>query len=163
MTITYRRAHVGDAPRLYPRWLTMRQHNASHDARIELAAVDEDEFTTGLAESLARPGATVIVADAGDVIAGFLSANVVGSAPDRVPERRVSVGYIFVEPGYRRQGVAQSLMNTVREWAATQPGVTHLEMPVLAADAEAAAFWQSVGFSPFIQRLWSSLDSRPGP
>ncbi len=161
MTIAYRPARVSDAQRLYGPWLMMRRHNASHDVRIELADVTEEEFTAGLAESLARPGATVIVADDGDAIAGFLSASVVGSAPDRVPDRHVSVGYIFVEPEFRRRGIAAALMNAAREWAARQPGVTHLEMPVLAADIEAAAFWQSAGFSPFIQRLWSSLDQQP--
>ena len=161
MTITYRPARVADAPRLFGPWLTMRQHNASHDARIELADVSEEEFTAGLAESLARPGSTVVIADDGESIAGFLSASIVDSAPDRVPDRHASVGYIFVEAEFRRRGIAASLMNAVREWAAMQPGVTHLEMPVLAADTDAAAFWQSAGFSPFIQRLWSSLDEHP--
>lgn len=163
MTIIYRPARESDAGRLYGPWLTMRQHNAAHDPRIQLADVTQDDFAAGLAASLARPGSTVIVADDGAAMAGFLSASVVDSAPDRVPDRHVSVGYIFVDPAFRRQGVAASLMNAVRRWAALQPGVTHLEMPVLAADREAAAFWQSVGFSPFIQRLWSSLDQTPRP
>ena len=159
MAVNIRRASPQDGRRLYGEWQQMRQHNATHDARIVLAPVSENEFSAGLAESLARPGVTTIIAEEGERIVGFVSATVTASTPDRLPDRHVSIGYIFVDPSRRRGGVARLLIDAVREWAAEQDGVQHLEMPVLAADGEAASFWRAVGFTPFIERLWAPLDS----
>jgi hypothetical protein len=35
-------------------------------------------------------------------------------------------------------------------------------MAVLSADAAAAGFWRSIGFSPFIERLWAPLSAPEG-
>jgi GNAT superfamily N-acetyltransferase len=153
-----RRAEPTDSARLYIAWQQMRQHNATHDHRIVLAPVSEADFAAGLYESLSRPGATTLVAESGNTLVGFVSASVVANTPDRLPERHVSIGYIFVDPDHRRAGLGRVLIDAVRAWAEEQDGVAHLEMPVVAADAEAAAFWRSVGFTPFIERLWAPLD-----
>jgi GNAT superfamily N-acetyltransferase len=163
MTATaIRRANAADGPTLYRAWLAMRQHNASHDPRIVLAPVSESEFCAGLYESLSRPGATTFVAESNGVVQGFVSASVVANTPDRLPDRHVSIGYIYVDQRYRRGGVARSLVEAVRGWAGHQEGVQHLEMPVVAADIEASAFWRAVGFSPFIERLWAPLEVDAG-
>jgi len=153
-----RRADPTDSARLYRAWQLMRQHNASHDPRIVLAPVSEADFAAGLHESLSRPGATTLVAEHGDGMVGFVSATIEANTPDRLPDRHVTIGYIFVDPEHRRGGVGRLLVDAVRAWAESQDGVAHLEMPVVAADVEAAAFWRSVGFTPFIERLWAPLD-----
>jgi GNAT superfamily N-acetyltransferase len=158
MTLAIRRANPNDGPNLFSAWQQMRQHNASHDPRIILAPVTETDFSAGLYESLSRPGATTLVAEMEGQVVGFVSAAVVANTPDRLPERHVSIGYIFVDPDHRRGGVARSLVDAVREWAGEQEGIQHLEMPVIAADTAAAAFWRSVGFTPFIERLWAPLE-----
>jgi GNAT superfamily N-acetyltransferase len=163
MSATVRRADPGDSALLYRAWQQMRQHNAEHDRRIVLAPVSESDFAAGLHESLSRAGATTLVAEADGTMVGFVSASVVANTPDRLPDRHVSIGYIFVEPGHRRAGVGRVLVDAVRAWAAEQDGVAHLEMPVVAADTEAAQFWRSVGFSPFIERLWAPLEPEDQP
>lgn len=159
MTPTIRPATPADGPTLYRAWQHMREHNATHDPRIILAPVSEGEFCAGLHESLSRPGATTLVAESDAAIVGFVSASIVANTPDRLPERHVSIGYIFVEPAYRRAGIARALVDAVRAWAAKQDGIQHLEMPVIAADRAAAAFWRAVGFTPFIERLWAPLEA----
>ncbi len=132
-------------------------HNASTDARIVPAPVSEIEFAAGLREVLAGPTGTVFVAELEGRLAGFIRAGVEHNAPDRLPEHHVGIGYLYVEPSARRQGVGRRLFEAVREWAASQEGVAHFEMTVLNEDGQAEAFWRSLGFSPFIQRLWAPM------
>ncbi|MGI8926156.1 MAG: GNAT family N-acetyltransferase [Tepidiformaceae bacterium] len=162
MTIAVRPCVSADARALYPVWLAVRHHNAGIDARVVLAPVSEPEFRAGLDESLRRDFSAAYVAEDSGRLVGFISARIEAGQPDRLPEQHATIGYLYVGPGYRRKGIARQLVAAVREWAGGQEGISHIEMPVLAADAEAAAFWRSLGFSPFIERLWASLQDDPG-
>jgi GNAT superfamily N-acetyltransferase len=147
-----------DIPGMYRAWQEMRKHNASHDPRIILVPVTEDEFAVAVREVMDRPTSIAFVAEAEGQVAGFITGAIEQNQPDRLPERHVTVGYLFVDPAHRRAGIARSLVDSVKGWAAKQDGVNHLEMVVLAQDRTAAEFWQSVGFAPFIERLWAPLD-----
>jgi GNAT superfamily N-acetyltransferase len=119
--------------------------------------VTEREFTAGLEELLSRPSSAVFVADIDGRVRGFIRAGIEANLPDRLPEQHVSVGYLFVDPAARRQGIGRKLFNAVAAWAMRQDGASHFEMTVLNADGDAERFWRALGFSPFIQRLWAPL------
>jgi GNAT superfamily N-acetyltransferase len=163
VTATVRPATTADAPALFRAWEHLRMHNAGADARIIPAPVSEIEFAAGLRELLARPTATVMVAEVDGRLAGFIRAGVEQNAPDRLPEQHVGIGYLYVEPSARRQGVGRRLFEAVREWASSQAGVAHFEMTVLNQDGQAEAFWRSLGFTPFIQRLWAPMEPDQEP
>lgn len=157
MSATIRRATPADAPALFRAWQDLRAHNASTDPRVIPAPVSEIEFTAGLRELLARPTGTLVIAEVNGQLAGFIRAGVEENAPDRLPERHVGIGYLYVDPAARRRGIGRALFAAVRDWAASQDGVAHFEMTVLNQDGQAEAFWRALGFSPFIQRLWAPL------
>ncbi|HEX6030652.1 MAG TPA: GNAT family N-acetyltransferase [Tepidiformaceae bacterium] len=157
MNIVIRPAVPADAPALYRSWQELRKHNASVDRRIVPAPVSEREFTAGLEELLTRPSSAVFVADGDGRVVGFIRAGIEANLPDRLPEQHVSIGYLFVEPSVRRRGLGRRLFEAVCEWAGRQDGASHFEMTVLNADEDAERFWRSLGFSPFIQRLWAPL------
>jgi GNAT superfamily N-acetyltransferase len=163
MTATVRPAREADGPAIYRAWQALRTLNAGIDPRVIQVPVSEVEFMAGLRDGFNRPNARVFVAEAGGRIAGFISAAIEVNQPDRLPERHVTVGYLYVDPAHRRQGVARALLEAVREWARSLEGVVHLEMTVLEADGEAARFWEAAGFRPFIQRLWAPLDAHDAP
>lgn len=161
MSITVRPATNADASALFREWQELRAHNAAADARIIPAPVTESEFSAGLSELLARPTAAVFVAEREHELVGFIRAGVEHNQPDRLPEQYVSVGYLFVDPSCRREGIGQRLFDSVREWASGQDGVAHFEMTVLSGDGSAEVFWRAQGFAPFIQRLWAPLVPEP--
>jgi ribosomal protein S18 acetylase RimI-like enzyme len=153
-----RPATPADAPALFVLWQRVREHNARVDPRVILAPVWQEQFAGALENQLNRPTATVIVADIGSELAGFISGAIESAGPDRLPERHATIGYLWVEPPFRRRGIARALVRAIAEWASSQDGVSHFEMPVLAADEAAARFWASLGFRPFITRLWAPLN-----
>ncbi|MEO6045304.1 MAG: GNAT family N-acetyltransferase [Tepidiformaceae bacterium] len=157
MSANVRRATTTDAAALYVQWSELRRYNASIDHRVVPVPVVADDFAAGLDDVLARDTSVAFVAEVDGKLAGFISGGVERNHPDRLPEMHATVGYLWVAESARRLGVGRQLFDAVREWAAKQDGVLHLEMTVLSADQEAAAFWRSMGFSPFIERVWAAL------
>ncbi len=157
MTIEIRPCRRSDGGGLHGIWEAVRHHNARIDPRIVPEEVSRAEFLAGLEASLQRAAAAAFVAvEKGDLV-GFISAAVEATQPDRGGGSHVTIGYLYVDPRMRRAGVGQGLFEAVRRWARERGDVSHFEMPVLAADQEAAGFWRSIGFSPFIERLWAPL------
>ena len=162
MTATIRPMAPADADGLYRAWDALRQYNASLDHRIQLSPVSATEFAAGIQETISRPDSAAFIAESGRAIVGFSSGTIQRNQPDRLPERMAVVGYLYVSPATRRQGLGRGLFEAFADWARAQDGVSHVEMPVLASDTEAVAFWQSLGFRPFLQRLWAPLLSEDG-
>lgn len=161
MAVIVRPAADTDGPGLYRVFAGLRAHNASVDSRTGGMSIAETELAGALPEILSRPSSAVLVADDGGDVVGFLSGGIEHNVPDRLPERLATIGYLYVDESRRRQGVGRQLFDAFARWAMQQDGVSHVEMPVLAADAQAAAFWTAMGFTPFIQRLWAPLGDGP--
>ena len=162
MSAAVRLATSGDATALYEHWSALRRYNASIDARVIPVPVGREDFAAGLDSVLARQTSVAFVAELGGTLVGFISGGVENNQPDRLPELHATVGYLWVAVSARRTGIGRQLVGAVTEWAAKQEGVAHMEMTVLAADQEAATFWRSMGFSPFIQRVWAALPTEGG-
>ena len=152
-----RPASESDGPALYELWQGLRQHNATVDRRVIPAPVAESEFIVDFREVLARPRSAAFVAAVDTSLAGFIAGTIERNLPDRLPAEHATVGYLWVEERFRRQGIARALFAEVTGWARTQNGISHFEMAVLSADDAAAGFWRSIGFTPFIERLWAPL------
>lgn len=154
-----RDAREADGPALYAAWQRLRAHNERTDRRAVAAPVSELEFVNDFRQRLSRPRSCAFVAEADGVLAGFIAGSIERNQPDRLPEEHATIGYLWVEEPFRRQGIARSLFEAVAAWAEGHEGVAHFEMAVLTADAGAAGFWRSIGFSPFIERLWAPLSA----
>lgn len=153
-----RPAEERDIRVLYLAWQELRQHNAKQDSRIRPTPVSEVDFAIAVRELRDRPRSLTLVAEEEGNFAGFLTASIETNQPDRLPERHATIGYLYVLPAYRRRGLATELVRYAFDWARQQEGISHVEMSVLEHDAAARAFWESLGFSPFIRRVWASLE-----
>jgi len=158
-TFKVRAAAAADGARLFHAWQHLRTHNASIDRRVIPAPVTQTDFVADLERLLVRPRTAAFVAESDGGLAGFISGGIEANLPDRLPALHATVGYLWVEERFRRQGIARALFSEVAAWAVKQEGVGHFEMAVLAADEPAAGFWRSIGFTPFIERLWAPLSA----
>lgn len=158
MSAQVRPAQAGDAAGVFQAWEALRKHYAALDPRIVPAPVSPEEFEDAFAERLAIATSAAFVAVEEHAVVGFISGIIEQNQPDRLPERHATVGHLFVDPAHRRDGIGRKLFEALAAWARSQE-VAHFEMPVLAADREAGKFWQSIGFTPFIERLWAPLSA----
>lgn len=148
-----------DGPGLYGAWQRAREHNATIDRRILPVPISQPEFVADFEQMLNRKTSAAFVAELGGLLVGFISGGVEANQPDRLPQRHATIGYLYVDENYRRRGIARALFEAVATWAQQVDGVSHFEMTVITADEAAAAFWRSIGFSPFISRLWAPLSA----
>ncbi|MCZ2111653.1 MAG: GNAT family N-acetyltransferase [Dehalococcoidia bacterium] len=155
--VVVRLAEDADGPAVFAAWQVLRGHYASVDHRFLPAPVSVEEFVAAYRERFGTGRGAVFVAVDDDRLTGLISCTIEESPPDRAPGRHVTIGHLFVEPEYRLEGIGKRLFETLTRWAQEQDSVSHFEMPVLAADAAAAQFWKSLGFTPFIERLWAPL------
>ena len=154
-----RPARLEDGAALFGAWQRLRQHNSDTDRRYIPAHVTQSEFVADLRELLDRPRSVTLVAETAGTLAGFISGSIERNLPDRLPEQHATIGYLWVEDRFRRQGIARALFAAAADWARSEDDVAHFEMAVLTSDTDAAEFWRSIGFAPFIERLWAPLSA----
>lgn len=155
---------MDDAAALFHAWQRLRKnHNAGVDRRFIPRPNLPGRLCRGpRTDPAARAVRHLPGRLPGRGAAGCISGRVERNQPDRLPATHVAVGYLWVEERFRRLGIARALFAAIAEWASTQDGVAHFEMAVLGADAGAAAFWRSIGFAPFIERLCGAVErARP--
>ena len=157
--VTIRPATPADGPGLFEHWQRARQHNVAMDRRVVHIPVSHDEFVSDFRLMLERRSSAAFVAEIAGELVGFISGSLEANQPDRLPERHATIGYLYVDERQRRNGIGRRLFEGVAAWASKQDGVSHFEMTVLTADGDAAEFWRSIGFSPFISRLWAPLSA----
>ena len=83
--------------------------------------------------------------------AGFADAYI-WTFPYLDESRRGFLSSLYVEPGYRGQGVGRALVAHLHRWLEGE-GVAHVELNVSSANAAAMQFWSRAGYEPYVQRL----------
>src|SRR6185436_20819888 len=121
--------------------------------------VSQVEFVASFEQSRGRAWSAAFVAEVAGELVGFITGGIEANPSDRLPEWHGTVGYLYVAEAQRRRGVGRQLFEALMAWAVARGGITHFEMTVLAADAAASEIWRSIGFSPFIERLWAPLSA----
>jgi GNAT superfamily N-acetyltransferase len=70
----------------------------------------------------------------------------VGIAIDQITgNRHPNIFLLYVEPAYRRQGIAHALMENVERWARSQ-GYTQIGLQVFTTDRPAIALYEKLGY-----------------
>lgn len=92
-----------------------------------------------------QPFPCCFVAEADGGLVGYVQGDI--GSPPAIIERppTVRIGNMWVEPEWRRQGIAKRLVETY-VGAAREAGFPWVEVGTLAKDARAVAFWRAMGF-----------------
>lgn len=70
----------------------------------------------------------------------------VGIAIDQITgKRHPNIFLLYVEPAYRRQGIARALMQNVERWAKSQ-GYTQIGLQVFTTDRPAISLYEKLGY-----------------
>src|SRR5215831_9784229 len=103
-----------------------------------------------------NPNNLVLVAEIASDAVGYVYASVARHAetPWRHAYEMIYVHQIGVRAAHRRRGVGAALIAAVRAEAASR-NVALLGLDVWSFNADARAFFQSQGFAPYNERLWS--------
>jgi ribosomal protein S18 acetylase RimI-like enzyme len=135
-----RRLLPGDEPDL----LLIRARALEHAPAAFSSAPGDDRFDT--------PGfAATLLADPANAVFGAFCRRIIGvvgihPSGHRKTAHAVDIWGLYVEPEYRRSGVARSLVTHAVGFARLLPAVAYVRLAVTDAAPEAAALYRSLGF-----------------
>ena len=95
---------------------------------------------------ISRPFPGCLVACVDTQIIGFVSGTLASASPVLALPELVQITDLFVSPGYRRRGIARSLVNGYLAQARAA-GFPMSRVATLYLDDRARRFWESLGFT----------------
>lgn len=158
MSVTVRRARAADADAVRGLWEALHREHEATDARYRLSEDAALRWASDLREWTRSESDRVLVAEVGDEPVGLAVAHLMWPAPVYAPHLMVWVDDLYVQPGYRGQGVGRALLDALRAWG-REKGATDLRAGVLATNPGARRFWAGAGGVDYSVTVTLGLDS----
>ena len=110
---------------------------------------------------LADQATKIFVADGDGELVGLVQAAVKVTPPMAifVPRCYVVVDTLMVKEAFRHQGIGQTLMDKVQQWALSK-GASEIELNVFAFNEAASDFYQKLGYETISRKMSKSLRAR---
>ena len=122
---------------------TMKSVHVAQIAQLEKICFSDPWSEKSIASELDNKLAFWLVATEGDTVAGYIGSQTVMDETDMMN--------VAVHPGFRRQGIAEALINTLVENLKTMDSRC-LTLEVRASNAPAIALYEKLGFSEIGRR-----------
>ena len=106
---------------------------------------------------LTSPLAEVVVAEADNKIIASGYARIDRSRPFLKHSNHAYLGFMYVLPEYRGQGINRRIIDALKNWAATQH-ITEFSLEVYYDNISAIKAYEKIGFSKYILEMRFNLD-----
>ncbi len=153
-----RRARVADRFAIAGLWRELMTLHTGLDARFQMAPDGEQKYARHAQETMRERNGYVLVAEesaTGDLI-GFVLGELQTRPPKTMPGVYGFISDMYVREAWRQRGVGSALFEEMRLWCAAHKA-TALELYVAEDNPAALAFWQSMGFQPFLKLVHLDL------
>lgn len=156
-TVVIRAALADDVEQIGILWQQLVDYHVLLDDRLPDAVQNGGRrYARRLYDKLDDEYSRIMVAASGDRVVGYVVGMVVDLTPDLFEQQTSGfLADIFVQPEYRNRGIGKSLVAALVEWFRGR-GVRHYEWHVAANNAEALAFWRSLGGESLMIRMRAS-------
>ncbi|NQU43215.1 GNAT family N-acetyltransferase [bacterium] len=154
-----RRARGEDISRLVDLWLAMMGEHEAFELRLEVTDVAGPAYQNYLLLHLRGVRSRLLVAEEEGRIIGFSCAYISQNLPMFAPAVFGYISDIYVLPEWQGQGVGKGLMRETTEYFRSL-GVETVQLQVYEHNEKGKAFWKSLGFEPFFQRMWLNLEEK---
>lgn len=149
-------ATQADLDRLAAMWAAMASLHVERDESFRLVPDAAARVRAFLAAELERPDARVLVAERAGRLCGFANAQIQERPPVFNPPRVGHLDNLYVEPGFRRGGVATALVEECRAWLRCR-GITRWSARVHAWNHAALALCARHGLEVEVHELAGSV------
>lgn len=147
MDTVVREAVISDVEALIECHNRFMNHHITGDKRFTLRAGAKAKWGGQISDALKDPDTLVLVAENKAIVVGCAYTIIKSGALDFGPEK---IGYlcdVYVDPDYRRQGIAKRFLTTTQNWL-QERGITTIEASWSVHSTEAQKTWPSLGFKP---------------
>ncbi|QRM89472.1 GNAT family N-acetyltransferase [Lacinutrix sp. WUR7] len=150
--ITYRSATLEDLPTL----LEFEQGIVLAERPFDVTLKPDPISYYDLKELILSKTVEVHVAAHNNVVIGSGYAKIMDSKPYHTHEQHVYLGFMYVHPNYRGQGVIQTITEALKTWAKTN-GVYEARLDVYHDNAPAIRAYEKSGFIKNMVEMRMSL------
>ena len=147
MEVEIRTARRADLDRIGALWLALLREHAVLDARFVVAGDALQRWKNDAPFWLSDADRHLAVAVHEGETVGFAAAQRWTPPPIYAAVPEVHLDELYVVPAWRGRGLGRRLAGAVRAWAEAG-GAERLRLGVLAANADARAFWERLGAHP---------------
>ena len=106
---------------------------------------------------LTSPLAEVVVAETDNKIIASGYARIDKSKPFLKHSHHAYLGFMYVVPEYRGQGINKRIVDALKDWAASQ-NITEFSLEVYYDNISAIKAYEKIGFSKYILEMRFNLD-----
>jgi GNAT superfamily N-acetyltransferase len=154
--IRVRRARRDDLDALLDLWQELLDYHANLDRRFAPAAGGRQLFRPTLEAWMADDKWRVLVAEADGQVVGYTIGHIADNPPILEMQQYACVTDICVAPGWRRTGAGRKLFSALRAWF-RRHGLSAMQVSVATFNPVSQAFWRTMGFSDYLDRMWLDL------
>ncbi len=148
---------MDDIPMVVELWKEMMDFHCERDSFFARAAEGHEEFARFARENLGQPDRLLMVAEGDDAIVGFCAAAIMVYPPVFEIKRFGFIQDIVVTEARRGEGVGRELCERVLDWFRREC-VTRVELHAATTNEVSLAFWDKMGFAPFIYKMTKMID-----
>ncbi|HUQ96019.1 MAG TPA: GNAT family N-acetyltransferase [Chitinophagaceae bacterium] len=113
-----------------------------------------------LEEMLDNNDVALLVAESETGLVGAGYARLLQAKPMYAYKHYAYLGFMYVEPHFRGQGINQKIMNALRKWVIAK-GVTELRLEVYVGNERAIRAYEKIGFSKLLVEMRWPPDAMP--
>ena len=156
-----RDARGSDRDAIAAMWRELIAYHRAQDPRFLVAPDGERRYGRHTQEMMRSRDARVLVAQPGErePICGYMVVELQTRPPMAMPGVYGFVSDLYVLNSARRQGVGRLLFAEAQRWFAVRKAVA-IELYIAEANPAAAAFWQAMGFDPFLKLMHRDIEGR---
>ncbi|EDP71976.1 hypothetical protein FBALC1_12782 [Flavobacteriales bacterium ALC-1] len=152
-TITYRSATLEDLPTL----LDFEQGIIAYERPYDSTLKPDPISYYDLKELILSKNAEVHIAEHENKVIGSGYAKIVNSKPYNIHNQHVYLGFMFVKPEYRGQGIIQSISEALKLWAKAN-NIFEARLEVYAENDSAIRAYEKSGFTKNLVEMRISLN-----
>jgi len=152
--LTIRQATNDDIPAL----LRFEQGVISAERPFDPTLKREETHYYDLHEMITASHIELLVAEIDDKLIGSGYARIEASKPYLQHGRHAYLGFMYVEPDYRGQGVNQAIVDALEKWS-IEKGITEMRLEVYDENTSAVKAYEKVGFKKLLIEMRKGLNA----
>jgi ribosomal protein S18 acetylase RimI-like enzyme len=150
--VRVRIAQPRDLPHLVELWGELARIHEQLSAGFALARDWRRAYEDYVAQIQARGDALICVAGDGDRLVGMAVGRLISLPAFFRDRHRGYIQDVYVREAYRGRGIARQMVARVESWLASQ-GLARIDLTVAADNGTAEAFWENLGYVPYLMYL----------
>jgi GNAT superfamily N-acetyltransferase len=154
--IAVRRGTRADLDALVALWLALTRYHVHFESLFMLRPGAEAEVRRLIEAQLRDPETLVLLHAPASGPDGLCLVRVDRAPPIHPEVVRAEITDLYVADASRRRGVGRALAEAALGWVGAR-GIARVEVRVAARNRDGHAFWQALGFEPFVDVLHRRL------